>query len=337
MPRHLLAHDLDDGAAGSALAIECQPHEAPGTRAPRLLGELVELVAPEVAEARDRQADDPATFAHHGLEGPESGRRCELAEVPELHAVAHVGLVRPEAVDGLAIGEARERIGQDGPIGSDGPCHRERHPLDPGHHVVLADEAHLEVELCELGLSVAPQVLVTQAARDLEVAVEATDHEELLELLRTLGQGVDAPRLQPGGDDEVPRTLGRGLDEEGRLDLDEACLVVHVADGLHEPSASQDAPLEGLAAQVEVAVLQAQGLVDLSLRLVDLEGRRARFGEDLDAASLAAPQHPSRDGRSRSPPGAARWPRSRGGRTRCAPRWRPRARRATRRRRRRPG
>ena len=36
-----------------------------------------------------------------------------------------------------------------------------------------ADEAHLEVELGELGLAVAAQVLVAEAARDLEVAVHA--------------------------------------------------------------------------------------------------------------------------------------------------------------------
>ena len=35
------------------------------------------------------------------------------------------------------------------------------------------DEAHLQVELGELGLAVGAQVLVAEAAHDLEVAVEA--------------------------------------------------------------------------------------------------------------------------------------------------------------------
>ena len=63
--------------------------------------------------------------------------------------------------------------------------------------VVLVDEAHLEVELGELGLAVAAQVLVAVAAGDLEVAVDAGDHQQLLELLRALRQGVDVARLEP--------------------------------------------------------------------------------------------------------------------------------------------
>ena len=41
------------------------------------------------------------------------------------------------------------------------------------HDVVVLDERHLDVELGELGLAVGAQVLVAEAAGDLEVAVEA--------------------------------------------------------------------------------------------------------------------------------------------------------------------
>jgi hypothetical protein len=75
--------------------------------------------------------------------------------------------------------------------------------------------------------AVAAQVLVAHAARDLEVAVDARHHQDLLELLRALGQGVDAPRLEPRRHDEVTRALGRALDQERRLDFDEAVLLVH--------------------------------------------------------------------------------------------------------------
>ena len=77
------------------------------------------------------------------------------------------------------------------------------------HHRVLVDEAHLEVELGELRLAVAAEVLVAEAAGDLEVAVDAGDHQELLELLRALRQGVDGARLEPRRDDEVAGALGR--------------------------------------------------------------------------------------------------------------------------------
>ena len=56
------------------------------------------------------------------------------------------------------------------------------------------DEGHLDVDLGELGLAVGPQVLVAEAAGELVVALEAGDHQQLLEQLRRLRQGVEAAR-----------------------------------------------------------------------------------------------------------------------------------------------
>ena len=95
--------------------------------------------------------------------------------------------------------------------------------------VSSVDEAHLEVELGELRLAIAAQVLVAEAAGDLEVAVEAGDHEELLELLGALRQGVDRARLEARRDDEVAGALGGALDQDRRLDLDEPVRLVDVA------------------------------------------------------------------------------------------------------------
>ena len=100
--------------------------------------------------------------------------------------------------------------------------------------VVLVDEAHLDVELGELRLPVAAQVLVAEAPSDLVVAIDPRDHQELLELLRALRQRVDRPGLEPARDDEVTRALGRRLDQVGRLHLDEAVRVMDLVDRLHE-------------------------------------------------------------------------------------------------------
>ncbi len=68
--------------------------------------------------------------------------------------------------------------------------------VDDGHghgvlDVALGDEGRLDVELGELELAVGPQVLVAQAPGDLEVAVHARHHEQLLGDLRALGQHVE--------------------------------------------------------------------------------------------------------------------------------------------------
>ena len=60
--------------------------------------------------------------------------------------------------------------------------------------VVLLDEGHLEVELGELGLAEAAQVLVAEAAGDLVVALVAAHHQQLLEQLRRLRQRVERAR-----------------------------------------------------------------------------------------------------------------------------------------------
>ena len=59
------------------------------------------------------------------------------------------------------------------------------------HHVVGIGEAHLGVELHELELAIGAQVLVAQTARDLVVAIEAADHQQLLEQLRALRERVE--------------------------------------------------------------------------------------------------------------------------------------------------
>ena len=85
-----------------------------------------------------------------------------------------------------------------------------------------ADERRLDVDLGELRLPVGAQVLVAEAARDLEVAVEARHHQQLLVDLRRLRQRVELARVHAARHEIVARALGRRLGEDRRLDLEEA-------------------------------------------------------------------------------------------------------------------
>jgi hypothetical protein len=61
---------------------------------------------------------------------------------------------------------------------------------------------------------------------------------------------------------------------------------MRLADRLHHP-APQEQPLRHrLAPDVEVAVFEPKALVDRLVRLVDVEGRRLRLGQDVDLARL---------------------------------------------------
>ena len=96
--------------------------------------------------------------------------------------------------------------------------------LDNGEDVLLAREAHFQVDLGELKLAIGAQVFIAEAAGDLEIAVEARDHEDLLEDLRRLRQGVELAGMHAAGNQKIARALGRGLGEDGRFDLEKTLL-----------------------------------------------------------------------------------------------------------------
>ena len=149
------------------------------------------------------------------------------------------------------------------------------------HHIVRLDEGHLDVQLGQLVDPIRARVLVSEAPRDLHVLVDAPDHQDLLQLLRRLRQRPDLSREVPRRHDEVARTCRIGADHHRRLDLPEAALdeevpheVGHLVSQPHELSRS-------FPPQVDVAVLPAEGLLDLGV-LVHIEGRRLRLIEDRD-------------------------------------------------------
>ena len=166
------------------------------------------------------------------------------------------GLSVPIAQHRVLVGEAREGRRGDGALGElreDAVHHR----LQRGEHVLLLDERHLDIELVELaGRAVGARVLVAEAGRDLEVAVEARRHHELLELLRRLRQGVEGAGMEPARHQEVARALGRARRQDRRVALHEA-LVHHVpADAGDDGAAAHHVLVHALAAQVEEAVAE---------------------------------------------------------------------------------
>ena len=275
--------ELGDGSLELAAGLDRQVGESLRAEPLRSLGQLVDLAARGATHARSNDRLDPAARRERLVEHAEPRATLERRrEVDQLHAEADVRLVGAEPLDDLVVGEHRERHLQDRPLGCRRLADLDGNQLDEAHDRGFVHEAHLEVELGELRLAVAAQVLVAVAARDLEVAVEPGDHQQLLELLRALRKRVDAARLETRRDDEVAGALRRALDQRRRLDLDEPMRVVDLADRLDHPAAQQESPLHRLAPDVEVAVLEANALVDRGVGLVDVERRGPGLGQDLD-------------------------------------------------------
>src|SRR5204863_6052620 len=112
-------------------------------------------------------------------------------------------------------------------------------------------------ELVKLaGRAVGARVLVAKAWRDLEVAVEARDHGELLELLRRLRQRVELAGMQARRHQEVARAFRRGRGQDRRLELEETLLLHAAADRIDDLAALDDVGVQLLATQVEETVFQ---------------------------------------------------------------------------------
>ena len=152
----------------------------------------------------------------------EDGKTVALYLVGNLvdgHPKTNVGLVGTVLVHRVVPAHPGQRVGNvySDDILEQGPHHALEHIQD----ILLLHEAHLAVDLCELRLTVSAKVLVPEAAHDLEVAVVAGNHKELLEGLWRLGKGVELAGVHPGRDHEVAGSFRSGLDQIRGLDLHE--------------------------------------------------------------------------------------------------------------------
>ena len=212
------------------------------------------------------------------------GKRCAHIGQPRQ---AQVRLVRPVLPHRFVVSDPRERNGQRNARRRES---RRQKLLHHAKDMLAARKAHLQIHLRELELPVGAQVLVAEAARDLEIAVEARDHQDLLEHLRRLRQRVELARMHAAGHQEIARALGRRLAQDRRLDFEKPLLRQALANRPRNLVAQPEIALHLGAAQVDVAVLQPHFLV-LDRLFGGRERRQARVvqhpqlgGLDLDFA-----------------------------------------------------
>src|SRR5439155_8171844 len=136
--------------------------------------------ARDLGQARRAQGLDLAAALEHTRKQAKVRAGEEIAHVLQLEAEAQVGLVGAIALHGVLEGDTWERSLLDALVAY-GRHQVDHELLAQVEHVVAIDEAHLQVELRELRLAVAALVLVAETARDLEIALEAGHHEQLLE------------------------------------------------------------------------------------------------------------------------------------------------------------
>ena len=240
------------------------------------------LGAARHADALDHAlATGGAALGERFLEHLEIAGCREVRHVVDVQIEARIRPVDAVALHGLGVGHHRHLadvvLEELGPQATNEAGHH-------GHHVFALDEGHLEVDLAELGLAVGSGILVAQAPADLHVAVAASDHQDLLEELRALRQGVPTARVQAAGHDEVASALGGALDEQGSLDLHEAVAREVIARELGDAASGLEDVLHARPTQVDVPVAQSRFLVDLlGVVLVGKDRRGLCLVEHLEA------------------------------------------------------
>jgi hypothetical protein len=206
-----------------------RPEDIAQARLALALGPGVHAVA-EGARAAGRRGDGPHRVLRIGAEDLGEQAEAAVAEVfghvLHLDRVAQVRLVAAvpghrlgvgQALEALVLQRVAEIVGED-VLAIDRRDrlavrelleHAVHDRLDGREHVFLRHEAHLDVELVEFQRPVGAQVLIAEARGDLEIAVEARDHQQLLELLRGLRQRVELARVQTRRHQEVARAFRR--------------------------------------------------------------------------------------------------------------------------------
>ena len=247
----------------------------------REVGEAVHLAPRERRAARHHNPPHPSAVGDGLAEHAERRLRGDLRAVAQFESVAQVRLVRAEPLHRLMPGQPRERT-RDGQVGPQRRGHVGEELLQQREDILFFAERPLQIELRELRLSVGAQVLVAEAARDLEVALNAGHHQQLLELLRRLRQRVKPARLQAARHHVVARALRRRRDHDRRLDLEEAAPGHELADALIQlvPQLQRGQHLR--TPNVDVAVAHPHQFIDVDRLLVDRERRRLGRIEHLD-------------------------------------------------------
>ena len=255
----LFGHELREAGLIAAILVDCEVCEPLRAVALHELGVLIDVLTRHLRLALDIQALDHTAILRACGEHAEATVLHHLGDIVEQHLKTHIrliGAVLVHRVDpwhphdwkfNVYIAHLLEDVLQQTLIDLD--------------DIIDVHEAKLHIHLGELRLTIGTEVLITVAACELEVAVEAGYHEELLQELRRLRQCVEGAVVHTGRYEEVSCALRGGLDEGRGLDLEEAVLTHEAADQIGDLRSRHDALCKLRTTKVEVTILETGVLV----------------------------------------------------------------------------
>ena len=129
--------------------------------------------------------------------------------------------------------------------------------------VFLFHKSHFTVDLRELWLAIGTEVLVPKAFHNLEILVHTTYHQQLLEGLWRLGQGIKLSLVHTAGHQKIPCAFGCGFDQIRGFNINKA-LVGQVFPDLHGHfMAKNQFVFNWIPANIQIAILHADVLATI--------------------------------------------------------------------------
>ena len=146
-------------------------------------------------------------------------------------------------------------------------------------HIFLFYERHLTVDLCKLRLTVSTKILIAETLRNLEIAVETRNHQQLLQRLRTLGQGIELTGIHTTGDYEITGSLRSRTNQYRCLYLNKLLPIKEITDeDGHLMSQLKILAYSGTA-QIQVTIFHTDIISTIGI-VLNSKGRRETFTEN---------------------------------------------------------
>ena len=134
-------------------------------------------------------------------------------------------------------------------------------PLNQSVNVFPPDKRHLQIDLGKFRLPIRPQILIPKTSRYLKILFRTPHHQELLELLRRLGQRIKFSGVQPGRNQILPRPFRCAFKKNRRFNFPEAFLMQVVPDCQSGPMPCLQGLCHRRPTQIQIPVTQSQILI----------------------------------------------------------------------------
>ena len=92
-------------------------------------------------------------------------------------------------------------------------------------YIVSFHKGHFAVDLGKFRLTIGSQVFVPETLDNLEILIKARHHQQLLEGLGGLGQGIKFTGIHAGRHHKIPGPFGGGFDQYRGFYLQESLLA----------------------------------------------------------------------------------------------------------------